>query len=136
MKHIHFIAIGGAAMHNLALALQQKGFFVTGSDDEIFEPSYSRLEKAGLLPKEMGWFPEKIDNSITAVILGMHAREDNPELIQAKKIGLNIYSFPEFLYQQTQTKIRVVIGGSHGKTSITSMILHVLSQMKVKFDYM
>ena len=136
MKRLHFIAIGGAAMHNLALALHQKGCVITGSDDEIFEPSRSRLEAAGLLPKEYGWFPDKIDNNIEAVIIGMHAKEDNPELVKAKKMGLSIYSFPEFLYQQTQKKVRVVIGGSHGKTTITAMILFVLNKMKVKFDYM
>lgn len=136
MKRLHFIAIGGAAMHNLALALHQKGCVITGSDDEIFEPSRSRLEAAGLLPKEYGWFPDKIDNNIEAVIIGMHAKEDNPELVKAKKMGLSIYSFPEFLYQQTQKKVRVVIGGSHGKTTITAMILFVLNKMKVRFDYM
>ncbi len=136
MSRIHFIAIGGAAMHNLALALHQKGYHVTGSDDEIFEPSKSRLQAAGLFPEKQGWFPEKIDKNIEAVILGMHAREDNPELIRAKKLGLSIYSFPEYLYQQTQDKIRVVIGGSHGKTTITSMILFVLKKLNIKFDYM
>ncbi|MDL2262604.1 Mur ligase domain-containing protein [Bacteroidales bacterium OttesenSCG-928-I21] len=136
MKRVHFIAIGGAAMHNLALALHHKGYEVTGSDDEIFEPSKSRLEICGLLPKTYGWFPEKIDRDIEAVILGMHAREDNPELIKAKQLGLNIFSFPEYLYRQTQNKIRVVIGGSHGKTTITSMILFVLKKLKIKFDYM
>jgi len=136
MSRIHFIAIGGAAMHNLALALHEKGYVVTGSDDEIFEPSKSRLKAKGLLPEEFGWFPEKIDNDIEAVILGMHARADNPELLKAKQLGLNIYSFPEYLYQQTQDKIRVVIGGSHGKTTITSMILFVLKKMNISFDYM
>jgi UDP-N-acetylmuramate: L-alanyl-gamma-D-glutamyl-meso-diaminopimelate ligase len=136
MKRIHFIAIGGAAMHNLALALHQKGYNVTGSDDEIFEPSKSRLKAKGLLPEKFGWFPEKINRDIEAVILGMHAREDNPELVEAKKLGLEIYSFPEYLYKQTQNKIRVVIGGSHGKTTITSMILFVLKKNKILFDYM
>jgi UDP-N-acetylmuramate: L-alanyl-gamma-D-glutamyl-meso-diaminopimelate ligase len=136
MKRVHFIAIGGAAMHNLALALHHKGYIVTGSDDEIFEPSRTRLQNCGLLPETYGWFPDKIDKSIDAVILGMHAREDNPELIKAKKLGINIYSFPEYLYQQTQDKVRVVIGGSHGKTTITAMILFVLKKMKMKFDYM
>ncbi len=109
---IHFIAIGGSAMHNLALALQQKDYEVSGSDDAIFEPSKSRLEKAGLLPKEMGWFPERITPDLDAIILGMHAKEDNPELLKAQELGLNIYSYPEFLYEQSKDKTRVVIGGS------------------------
>lgn len=134
--HIHFIAIGGSAMHNLALALQQKGEKITGSDDTIFEPSKTRLEKAGLLPVEFGWFPEKITTAIDAVILGMHAKEDNPELIKAKALGLKIYSYPEFLYEQSKNKTRVVIGGSHGKTSITAMILHVLHYHKKEVDFM
>jgi UDP-N-acetylmuramate: L-alanyl-gamma-D-glutamyl-meso-diaminopimelate ligase len=133
---IHFIAIGGAAMHNLAIALHKKEYIITGSDDEIFEPSRSRLEKAGLLPEEQGWFPERITKNLDAVILGMHAREDNPELIKAQKIGIKIYSYPEFLYEQTKEKRRVVIGGSHGKTSITSMVMHVLKSLNVDFDYM
>lgn len=133
---IHFIAIGGAAMHNLALALYSKGYQVTGSDDEINEPSKSRLAKVGLLPVEMGWFPEKISADIDAIILGMHARIDNPELIKAKELGLKIFSYPEYLYEQSKDKKRVVIGGSHGKTSITAMILHVLSACNMKFDYM
>jgi UDP-N-acetylmuramate: L-alanyl-gamma-D-glutamyl-meso-diaminopimelate ligase len=132
----HFIAIGGAAMHNLALALHNKGYQVTGSDDAIFEPSKSRLEKKGLLPTEMGWFPEKITSDIEAIILGMHAKEDNPELIKAKELGLKIYSYPEFLYEQSKTKTRVVIGGSHGKTTITSMILHVMHFHNIEVDYM
>lgn len=133
---IHFIAIGGAAMHNLALALHSKGYHVTGSDDEINEPSKSRLSRVGLLPSEMGWFPEKITDDIDAIILGMHARIDNPELIRAKELGLKIFSYPEYLYEQSKDKKRVVIGGSHGKTSITAMILHVLSTCNIKFDYM
>lgn len=132
----HFIAIGGAAMHNLALALHNKGYQVTGSDDAIFEPSKSRLEAKGLLPQEMGWFPEKITTEIEAVILGMHAKADNPELIQAQKLGLKIYSYPEFLYEQSKNKTRVVIGGSHGKTTITSMILHVMHFHNIEVDYM
>jgi len=134
--NVHFIAIGGAAMHNLALALHQKGYQVTGSDDEINEPSKSRLAKAGLLPSEMGWFPEKLSTSIDAVILGMHARIDNPELLKAKELGLNVYSYPEYLYEQSKNKKRVVIGGSHGKTTITAMILHVLRKSNLKFDFM
>lgn len=132
----HFIAIGGAAMHNLALALHGKGYQVTGSDDAIFEPSKSRLEKKGLLPVEMGWFPEKITSDIEAIILGMHAKADNPELQKAKELGLKIYSYPEFLYEQSKNKTRVVIGGSHGKTTITSMILHVMHYHGVNVDYM
>ena len=132
----HFIAIGGAAMHNLALALHNKGYQVTGSDDAIFEPSKSRLEKKGLLPNEMGWFPEKITSDIEAIILGMHAKEDNPELLKAQELGLKIYSYPEFLYEQSKNKTRVVIGGSHGKTTITSMILHVMHFNNIKVDYM
>ena len=133
---VHFIAIGGSAMHNLALALHEKGDEVTGSDDAIFEPSKSRLEKAELLPEEMGWFPEKISSDIDAVILGMHAKEDNPELKKAQELGLKIYSYPEFLYEQSKDKTRVVIGGSHGKTTITSMILHVLHYHDKEVDFM
>ncbi|MCO6164312.1 UDP-N-acetylmuramate--L-alanine ligase [Flavobacterium sp. NRK F7] len=132
----HFIAIGGAAMHNLALALHEKGYQVTGSDDAIFEPSKSRLERKGLLPVEMGWFPEKITSKIDAIILGMHAKADNPELLKAKELGLKIYSYPEFLYEQSKNKTRVVIGGSHGKTTITSMILHVMHFHDIEVDYM
>ena len=132
----HFIAIGGAAMHNLALALHNKGYQVTGSDDAIFEPSKSRLEKNGLLPIEMGWFPEKITHDIEAIILGMHAKADNPELLKATALGLKIYSYPEFLYEQSKNKTRVVIGGSHGKTTITSMILHVMHYHNIEVDYM
>jgi UDP-N-acetylmuramate: L-alanyl-gamma-D-glutamyl-meso-diaminopimelate ligase len=132
----HFIAIGGAAMHNLALALHNKGYQVTGSDDAIFEPSKSRLEKKGLLPIELGWFPEKITSNIEAIILGMHAKADNPELVKATALGLKIYSYPEFLYEQSKNKTRVVIGGSHGKTTITSMILHVMHYHNIEVDYM
>lgn len=132
----HFIAIGGAAMHNLALALHNKGYQVTGSDDAIFEPSKSRLEKKGLLPVEFGWFPEKITADIEAIIIGMHAKADNPELLKAQELGLKIYSYPEFLYEQSKNKTRVVIGGSHGKTTITSMILHVMHYHNIEVDYM
>lgn len=134
--NVHFIAIGGAAMHNLALALHAKGYQVTGSDDEIFEPSKSRLKNAGILPENTGWYPEKIDKNLDAVILGMHARNDNPELIKAKELGLRIYSYPEFIFEQTQHKIRAVIGGSHGKTTITSMIMHALKDNQKTFDYL
>ena len=133
---VHFIAIGGSAMHNLAIALKNKGYEVTGSDDAIFEPSKTRLEQKGILPKEFGWFPEKITADIDAVILGMHAHADNPELARAKELGLKIYSYPEFLYQQSKEKTRVVIAGSHGKTTITSMILHVLNFHNKEIDYM
>lgn len=133
---IHFIAIGGSAMHSLAIALKDKGCQVTGSDDVLFEPSKSRLEKKGILPAEPGWFPEKITPNIDAVILGMHAHADNPELIKAKDLGLKIYSYPEFLYEQSKDKTRVVIGGSHGKTTITSMVLHTLNFHQKDIDYM
>jgi UDP-N-acetylmuramate: L-alanyl-gamma-D-glutamyl-meso-diaminopimelate ligase len=133
---VHFIAIGGSAMHNLALALHHKGEQVTGSDDTIFEPSKSRLDKYGLLPEEFGWFTEKISTDLDAVILGMHAKEDNPELLKAQELGLRIYSYPEYLYEQSKNKTRVVIGGSHGKTTITSMILHVMHYHEKEVDYM
>ncbi|MDB9874360.1 Mur ligase family protein [Flavobacteriaceae bacterium] len=134
--NVHFIAIGGAAMHNLALALHHKGMQVTGSDDTIFEPSKSRLNAAGLLPASFGWFSEKITKNTDAVVLGMHAKEDNPELLKAQELGLKIYSYPEFLYEQSKHKTRVVIGGSHGKTTITAMILHVLNYHDIEVDYM
>ena len=133
---IHFIAIGGSAMHNLALALEHKGYKITGSDDVIFEPSKSRLQAKGLLPVEFGWFPEKINTDLDAIVLGMHAKADNPELLKAQELGLTIYSYPEFLYEQSKNKTRVVIGGSHGKTTITSMILHVLNFHEIDVDYM
>lgn len=133
---VHFIAIGGSAMHNLALALHHKGYSVTGSDDEIFEPSKGRLKKHGLLPDEFGWFPVRITQDLDAVILGMHAREDNPELIEARETGVKIYSYPEFLYEQSKDKKRVVIAGSHGKTTITAMIMHVLQHAGLDFDFM
>lgn len=136
MTQIHFIAIGGSAMHNLAIALHLKGYLVTGSDDAIFEPSKSKLNKHGLLPAELGWFPDKLNKEVSAVILGMHAKADNPELLRAQALGLKIYSYPEFLYEQSKDKTRVVIGGSHGKTTITSMILHVLNYHQIKVDYM
>ncbi len=133
---IHFIAIGGSAMHNLAIALHKKGHIVTGSDDEIFEPSKSRLATYKLLPAQIGWFPSSISKILDAVILGMHARPDNPELIKAQALGVRIFSYPEFLYEQTKNKTRVVIGGSHGKTTITSMVMHVLKENSIDFDYM
>ncbi len=134
--NVHFIAIGGSAMHNLALALHKKGDRITGSDDAIFEPSKSRLKNKGLLPQEMGWFSDKITKELDAVILGMHAKADNPELLKAQELGIKIYSYPEFLYEQSKNKTRVVIGGSHGKTTITSMILHVLHYHDVEVDFM
>jgi UDP-N-acetylmuramate: L-alanyl-gamma-D-glutamyl-meso-diaminopimelate ligase len=133
---IHFIAIGGSAMHNLAIALHKKGFEVTGSDDVIFEPSSSRLANYGLLPVQFGWFEENITTALDVVILGMHARLDNPELLKAQELGLKIYSYPEYIYEQSKDKLRVVIGGSHGKTTITSMILHVLNYYNKDFDYL
>ena len=133
---VHLIAIGGSAMHNMALSLHEKSYTVSGSDDEINEPSKTRLKNAGILPTEIGWFPEKITSDIEAVILGMHARIDNPELIKAKELGLKIYSYPEYIYEATKDKTRVVIGGSHGKTSITAMILHVLHFHNINTDYL
>ena len=133
---VHFIAIGGSAMHNLAIALHLKGISVSGSDDEILEPSKSRLEKHGLLPEHIGWDISKINTEIDSVVLGMHARIDNPELLEAQRIGLPVFSYPEFIYQQSLEKIRIVIGGSHGKTTITSMILHVMNFHHKSFDYL
>lgn len=123
-------------MHNLAIALHKKGFLVSGSDDVLFEPSISRLARYGLLPKETGWHPEQITEDIDAVILGMHARADNPELLKANELKLKIFSYPEYIYEQSKNKLRVVIGGSHGKTTITSMILHALQRNGRDFDYL
>lgn len=134
--NLHFIAIGGSAMHNLAIALHLKGAQIFGSDDLIHDPSKSRLAAYGLLPEKFGWFPEKITSNIDAIILGMHAKKDNPELLKAQELGIKIYSYPEFLYEQSKNKTRVVIGGSHGKTTITSMILHVLNYHEIPVDYM
>jgi UDP-N-acetylmuramate: L-alanyl-gamma-D-glutamyl-meso-diaminopimelate ligase len=133
---VHLTAIGGSAMHNLAIALHQKGIIVTGSDDEIFEPSKGRLNRLGLLPEKDGWYPEKITADIDAVIIGMHARKDNPELLRAQELGIKIFSYPEYIYEQTKDKIRVVIGGSHGKTSTTAMILHVLKECAVDCEFL
>lgn len=133
---LHFIAIGGSAMHNLAIALKQKGYFITGSDDEIFDPAKSRLEKYRLLPKSIGWNEDNINSDLDAIVLGMHAKKDNPELLKAQALGLKIYSYPEFLYEMSKDKIRIVIGGSHGKTSITAMILHALNHCGVEADFM
>ncbi len=134
--NVHFIAIGGSAMHNLAIALSRKGINVTGSDDEIFEPSRTRLENQGILPSSIGWNSDLISADLNAVILGMHAREDNPELLKAKELNIPIFSYPEYLYEQSKDKLRVVIGGSHGKTTITSMLLHVVNELKLNVDYM
>ncbi len=133
---VHLIAIGGSAMHNLAIAMHKKGFVVTGSDDEIQEPSKSRLAKHNLLPASIGWNTDAIHSGLDAIILGMHARADNPELIKAQQLGLKIYSYPEYIYEQTKDKIRIVVGGSHGKTTITAMILHVLHYLKMDCDYL
>jgi len=136
MSFYHFIAIGGAVMHNLALELLALGNKVTGSDDEIFDPARSRLQEAGILPLEFGWLPDKISPEIDAIILGMHARSDNPELIKAKELGLKIYSFPEFIYEHSRNKKRVVIAGSHGKTTSTAMLMHILNRRQLSFDYL
>ena len=133
---VHFIAIGGSAMHNLALALENKGYKVTGSDDEIYEPSLSRLKEAGLCPDSFGWHPDKITTDIDVVVLGMHARKDNPELLRAQELGITIMSYPEFVYQQSKEKDRVVIAGSHGKTTTTSIIIHVLKEVGIDCDYL
>jgi UDP-N-acetylmuramate: L-alanyl-gamma-D-glutamyl-meso-diaminopimelate ligase len=134
-QKIHFIAIGGSVMHNLAIALKQAGHQISGSDDEIFEPSRSALSKHGILPENVGWFPEKLDSSIDIVMLGMHASKQNPELLKAQQLGLKIYSFPEYIYEQSKDKQRIVIAGSHGKTTITAIIIHVLQFFNRKFDY-
>lgn len=133
---IHFIAIGGSVMHQLAIALKHKNYQVTGSDDEIFEPAASNLKHEGLMPPKMGWAPELITSDIEAVILGMHAKDDNPELIKARELGLKIYSFPEYIFKESEHKKRVAVGGSHGKTSTTAMIMHVLRHSKMDFDYL
>ncbi len=138
MKHIHFIAIGGAIMHQLALALQRQGYKITGSDDEITDPAKSNLKAAGLLPEQFGWFPEKIETAPLpdAIVLGMHAKADNPELLAAKKAGIPVYSFPQYVYEVSKNKKRVVVAGSHGKTTITSMIMHILKHQGIQFDYL
>jgi len=136
VKKVHFIAIGGSAMHNLALALHESGYQITGSDDEIREPSYSRLKKAGLLPETIGWFPEKIHGGLDAVIVGMHARSDNTELIRAMELNIPVYSYPEFIYKASEHTVRVVIGGSHGKTTTTAMLLHVLKKKNISLNYL
>ena len=134
--NVHFIAIGGSAMHNLAIALNRKGIHVSGSDDEIFEPSRTRLDNEGILPAKIGWDVANIHAELDAVILGMHAREDNPELLKAKELQIPIFSYPEYLYEQSKDKMRIVIGGSHGKTTITSMLLHAINKLDMNVDYM
>jgi UDP-N-acetylmuramate: L-alanyl-gamma-D-glutamyl-meso-diaminopimelate ligase len=136
MQHFHFIAIGGAVMHQLASHLKNQGNIITGSDDAIYEPAKSNLEKLGLMPEQVGWFPERITADIDAIILGMHAKADNPELVKAQELGLKIYSFPEFVYEQCKEKTRIAVAGSHGKTSITSMIMHMLRVNHKDFDYL
>jgi len=136
MQHFHFIAIGGAVMHQLASHLKNQGNTITGSDDAIYEPAKSNLEKLGLMPAQVGWFPEKITSEIDAIILGMHAKADNPELVKAQELGLKIYSFPEFVFEQCKNKTRIAVAGSHGKTSITSMIMHMLRMNNKDFDYL
>ena len=133
---IHFTSIGGSVMHQLAIALKRKGYQITGSDDEIFEPAKSNLEKEGILPEEIGWQPDRISKDLDAVILGMHAKADNPELLKSKELGVSIYSFPEYIFQESRNKTRVVVGGSHGKTTTTSMIMHVLKESGERFDYL
>src|SRR5438270_8927046 len=133
---IHFISIGGSVMHQLAIALKRKGYEITGSDDEIFEPAKGNLAKEGILPGEIGWDPRKITPDLDAVILGMHAKADNPEILKAKELQLPIYSFPEYIFQESRNKTRVVVGGSHGKTTTTSMIMHVLQASGKDFDYL
>jgi len=134
--YVHFIAVGGSVMHQLAIALRRKGYTVTGSDDEIFEPALSNLLNEGILPPAFGWFTERVNNQLDAVILGMHARADNPEIIRARELGLPIYSFPEYIFQESKGKTRIVVGGSHGKTTTTSMIMHVLKQSGKVFDWL
>lgn len=136
MKHIHFIAIGGAVMHQLALALQRQGHTITGSDDDINDPAKTNLANANILPEAYGWFPEKITKQLNAIVLGMHAKADNPELLEAQKLGIPVYSFPEYVYEVSKHKKRVVVAGSHGKTTITSMVMHILRQQGIDFDYL
>jgi UDP-N-acetylmuramate: L-alanyl-gamma-D-glutamyl-meso-diaminopimelate ligase len=133
---VHFISIGGSVMHQLAIALKHKNYTVTGSDDEIFEPAKTNLRNEGLLPLKEGWQPELITNNLDAIILGMHAKEDNPELLKAKELGLKMYSFPEYIFQESLNKKRIVVGGSHGKTTTTSMLMHVLKNVETEFDFL
>ena len=136
MKHIHFIAIGGSVMHQLAICLKLQGYLVTGSDDDIFEPAYSNLKKYNLLPSQIGWHTQSIHAKLDAVIVGMHAKADNPELIAAQQLQLKLYSFPSFIYEACQDKLRIAVAGSHGKTTTTGMLMHILKTAKLNFDYM
>lgn len=136
MEKIHFIGIGGRAMHSVAIALHKSGYEVSGSDIDIYDPSKSRLESNGLHPAELGWFPDKLHFGISAVILGLHTAIDNPELVRAQELGIKVYSYPEFIYLQSKRKKRVVIAGSHGKTTITAMVMHVLNYHSIKHDYL
>ena len=133
---VHFIAVGGSVMHNLAIALNRSGYTVSGSDDEIYDPARTRLEKEGLLPASEGWDPSRITSDLDAVILGMHAKADNPELARAQELGVKVYSFPDFIMEQSRSKHRIVIAGSHGKTTITAMVMHVMRGMGMEFDYL
>lgn len=133
---IHFVAVGGSVMHNLAIALKRQGHAVTGSDDEIYDPAKGNLAEAGILPAEMGWDENRIQNDLDAVIVGMHAKPDNPELVKARSLGLSVYSFPEFIHEHSKSKQRIAICGSHGKTTITSMVMHVMRKLGRKFDYL
>lgn len=135
-KHIHLIAIGGAAMHNIALDLHAQGHQVSGSDDEIYEPSLTRLKEAEICPSTFGWYPDKITLDLDFIILGMHAKADNPELLKAQELGIKIYSYPEFIYEHSKEKTRIVVAGSHGKTTTTAMIMHVLAKLNIQFDYL
>ena len=135
MKKVHFISIGGSVMHSLAIALKNTGYIITGSDDKLYEPSLSRLKSNGILPDKLGWYPSKIQSDLDFIILGMHAQVDNPELLRAQQLNLNILSYPEFIYNFSSNKTRIVIGGSHGKTTITSMILHVLRSNNIDVDF-
>jgi UDP-N-acetylmuramate: L-alanyl-gamma-D-glutamyl-meso-diaminopimelate ligase len=133
---IHFISIGGSVMHQLAIALKHKGYQITGSDDEIFEPAASNLKKEGIYPEKMGWFPGNINSRIDTIILGMHAKADNPELKKAVELGLKIFSFPQYIFQESLHKKRIAVAGSHGKTTTTAMIMHVLKSADFDFDYL
>ena len=133
---IHFIAIGGSVMHSLAIALKDMGYEISGSDDGIYDPARGRLDAAGLLPDYEGWNPEKITKDLDAIILGMHAFEDNPELKRAQSLGVPIYSYPEFIVKHAEHKQRIVIAGSYGKTTVTAMIMHALESWGKKFDYL
>ncbi len=136
MERVHFIGIGGNAMHNLAIALHKKGYNVSGSDNVIIEPTHSRLKQYGLLPKDTKWHPEIISKKFEAIIVGVYIPADNPEILKAQELGIKLYSYPEFIYEQSKEKTRIVIGGSHGKTTITSIIIHALSSNNIDVDYL